>query len=48
MIATVPLAHLYLKARKQKGWSPWPAYLIWIYLVMGLAAFVAGLFRLQG
>jgi len=46
-MGTTPIAHLYLKARKQNGWSPWPAYLIWIFLVVGVAALVAGLFRLS-
>jgi hypothetical protein len=48
MIGTVPVAYLYLKARRQKGWSPWPAYSIWICLITGLVALVAGLFRLPG
>jgi hypothetical protein len=47
MIGTMPLAYLYLKARKQNGWSPWPAYLIWIFAISGSAALVAGLFRLS-
>jgi len=41
---TIPLAYLYLKARKKEGWSPWPAYLIWICLITGLAAVIGGLF----
>jgi len=48
MIGTMPLAYLYLKERKRRGWSPWPAYLIWIFLITGLAALVAGAFRLPG
>jgi len=43
LIGTMPLAYLNLKARKQRGWSPWPAYLIWIFAVTGIAALVAGL-----
>jgi hypothetical protein len=48
LIGTMPLAYLYLRARKENGWSPWPAYSIWICLITGLAALVAGLFRLPG
>jgi hypothetical protein len=47
MIGTMPLAYLHLQARKQNGWSAWPAYLIWIFAIAGLAALVAGLFRLR-
>jgi hypothetical protein len=46
LIGTMPLAYLYLKARKERGWSPWPAYFIWIFAVAGIAAMVAGLFLL--
>ena len=46
LIGTMPLAYLHLKARTQRGWSPWPAYLIWIFALAGIAALVAGLFLL--
>jgi hypothetical protein len=45
-IGTMPLAYLHLKHRSQRGWSAWPAYLVWLLTVAGTAALVAGLFRL--
>jgi hypothetical protein len=48
LIGTMPIAYLYLKERKENGWSPWPAYLIWIFAVGGTAALVVGLFHLAG
>jgi hypothetical protein len=48
LIGTVPVAYLYLKARKENGWSAWPAYLIWISAIAGISALVVGLFRLSG
>jgi hypothetical protein len=36
----------YLKARRDHGWSPWPAYLIWPCVALGIAALVGGLFLL--
>ncbi len=36
----------YLKAGKERGWSPWPAYLIWPCLALGVAALVGGLILL--
>ncbi len=37
----------YLKNGKERGWSPWPAYLIWPCLALGVAALVGGLFLLS-
>ena len=48
LIGTMPLVYLHLNARKQKGWRAWPAYLVWIFAVTGIAALVTGLFRLRG
>ncbi len=36
----------YLKVQRERGWSPWPAYLIWPCLALGIVALVVGLFRL--
>ncbi len=33
----------YLKVRSGHGWSPWPAYLIWPCLVLGILFLVGGL-----
>ena len=38
----------YLKIREQHGWSPWPVYLMWLCLALGVAALVGGLFLLPG
>jgi hypothetical protein len=37
----------YLKVRKQHQWSPWPAYLVWPSLALGIFALVVGLFWLS-
>jgi hypothetical protein len=37
----------YLKIRCEHGWSPWPAYLLWPSLILGIVSLVVGLFRLQ-
>ena len=36
----------YLRVRAKHGWSPWPAYLIWPCLIVGVALLVFGLFHL--
>jgi hypothetical protein len=36
----------YLKVRAQHGWSPWPVYLLGPCVVLGIAVFIFGLFRL--
>jgi len=36
----------YLKVRSKQGWSPWPVYLLWPCLGVGIIALVFGLFRL--
>jgi predicted benzoate:H+ symporter BenE len=41
---TVPRA--YLRAASKYGWSPWPAYAVWLCLVSGIVLLVAGLIRL--
>ena len=46
LITTVPLAYLYLRERKQRGWSAWLAYTVWLSTVAGITALVVGLFRL--
>src|SRR5258708_33434565 len=48
MIGTMPLAYLHLRDKTKHGWSPWTAYLIWVTALAGIAALVAGLFRLPG
>ena len=36
----------YLKLSRKHGWSPWPAYLLWLPLALGLFFFVRGVFSL--
>jgi len=36
----------YLKIRKQRGWSPWPAYLILPCLLAGIVLLVVGVYRM--
>ncbi|HTZ74517.1 MAG TPA: hypothetical protein VMB47_11395 [Candidatus Aquilonibacter sp.] len=36
----------YLKIRSRNGWSPWPVYLLWPSIVLGLVSLAVGLFRL--
>jgi|SRR5580704_1593787 hypothetical protein len=36
----------YLKARSKNGWSPWPAYLFPLTLLLGILGLIAGLFHL--
>jgi hypothetical protein len=36
----------YLRTRANHGWSPWPVYLLWPCLVLGIVLLVFGLFRL--
>jgi hypothetical protein len=36
----------YLRRRAKYGWSPWPAYLMWPFLLIGCCLFVIGVFRL--
>ncbi len=36
----------YLKIRKQRGWSPWPAYLVWPCLLAGIVLLVIGVYRM--
>jgi hypothetical protein len=38
----------YLEVSAQHGWSPWPAYLVWISVLAGAASLAVGLFRLPG
>jgi len=45
--ATWRLPGQYLYVRKEQGWSPWPAYLVWPCHLLGLIALVAGLFLLR-
>jgi hypothetical protein len=37
----------YLRVRAEHGWSPWPVYLMWPCVALGIVALVAGLFLLQ-
>jgi len=37
----------YLKIRGERGWSAWPAYLMWPAAIIGVVCLVIGLFRLQ-
>jgi hypothetical protein len=41
------LPAMYLKLRSQHGWSPWPVYLLWPSLILGIGSLVIGMFRLQ-
>ena len=36
----------YLRVRARRGWSPWPAYLIWPCLIVGLLLLVFGVAHL--
>jgi hypothetical protein len=36
----------YLRRRAKYGWSPWPAYLMWLFLLIGSCLLVIGVFRL--
>ncbi len=36
----------YLRLRAKYGWSPWPAYLMWPFLLIGAVLFVIGVSRL--
>src|SRR4029077_6689948 len=42
----VTLPRKYLEVRAAHGWSPWPAYLVWISVLAGAASLAVGLFRL--
>jgi len=44
LLVEVPLD--YLRRRMKYGWSPWPAYLMWPFLLIGCSLFVIGVFRL--
>lgn len=44
LLFEVPLD--YLRLRRNHGWSPWPAYLIWPTLLAGIALLVTGVFKL--
>ena len=43
-IFTVPRA--YLRQGLDRGWSPWPAYLVWLFAGLGALLLIVGLFRL--
>jgi hypothetical protein len=47
MLASYRLHAEYLKVCKQRGWSPWPAYLVWPCFGLGFAAILTGMFLLQ-
>src|SRR6266481_4518622 len=36
----------YLRVRAKYGWSPWPAYLMWPFLLIGSALLIIGVFKL--
>ncbi len=36
----------YLRVRSKHGWSPWPAYLLWPCMIVGIVIFALGVFRL--
>jgi hypothetical protein len=44
LLVEVPLD--YLRLRTKYGWSPWPAYLMWPFLLIGAVLFVIGVSRL--
>jgi hypothetical protein len=44
IIFTLPTA--YLKRVRADHWSPWPLYLAWAFLILGVGGLVVGLFRL--
>jgi hypothetical protein len=37
----------YLKIRSQYGWSPWPVYLLWLSLILGIGSLIIAVFRPQ-
>jgi hypothetical protein len=41
------LPGVYLRVRKQRGWSPWPAFFIWPCFVLGFVALALGFSRLH-
>jgi hypothetical protein len=47
MLANYRLHAEYSKVRKEHGWSPWPAYLVWPCFALGIAALFAGSVLLQ-
>jgi hypothetical protein len=44
LLVEVPID--YLRVRVKYGWSPWPAYLMWPFLLIGSALFIIGVFKL--
>jgi hypothetical protein len=36
----------YLRIRQQRGWSPWPVYLMWPCLIVGIVLLIVGVSRL--
>ena len=44
LLVEVPID--YLRARAKYGWSPWPAYLMWPFLLIGSALLIIGVFKL--
>ncbi|HXO31117.1 MAG TPA: hypothetical protein VN901_02055 [Candidatus Acidoferrales bacterium] len=47
-MVTMPLAYLNLSDKSRRGWSAWPAYLVWSSAVAGIVVLAIGLFRLFG
>jgi hypothetical protein len=37
----------YLEIRSQHGWSPWPVYLLWPSIILGIVGLLIGLIGLQ-
>ncbi len=38
----------YHRERKQRGWSAWPVYLMWVATISGIALVIAGFFAVFG
>jgi hypothetical protein len=47
-MVTMPFAYLNLSDKSRRGWSAWPAYLVWASAVAGIVVLATGLFRLFG
>jgi hypothetical protein len=37
----------YLRIAKKRGWSPWPVYLMWPCLIVGIVLLIVGVSRLS-
>jgi hypothetical protein len=42
----IRISRAYLNARRNYGWSPWPAYGIWLFLLGGVRLAIVGVARM--